>query len=153
MNLIKLSIERTVFAWVLMASLIIFGAISLNRLGISQMPDVDFPILDVSVTYEGAAPDVIESDLIDQIEQRLLSIEGLKEMRSTVRQGQGSVRLEFSINRNVDIALQEVQAALSQLRLPLDVQPPIVRKRNPEEEPIMFISLYADAPLRDVLLY
>lgn len=153
MNLIKLSIERTVFAWVLMASLIIFGAISLNRLGISQMPDVDFPILDVSVSYEGAAPEVIEADLIDQIEQRLLSIEALKEMRSTVRQGQGSVRLEFDINRDVDVALQEVQAALSQLRLPLDVQPPVVRKRNPEEEPIMFISLYADAPFKEVLQY
>ncbi len=153
MNLIKLSIERTVFAWVLMAGLIIFGAISLNRLGISQMPDVDFPILDVSVTYEGAAPEVIESDLIDQIEQRLLSLEGLKEMRSTVRQGQGSVRLEFDIDRDVDIALQEVQAALSQLRMPIDVQPPVVRKRNPEEEPIMFIGLYANVPLREVIQY
>ncbi len=153
MNLIKLSIERSVFAWILMFALIIFGAISLSRLGISQMPDVDFPILDISITYEGAAPEVIESELIDPIEQRLLSLEGLKEMRATVRQGQGSVRLDFDINRNVDIALQEVQAALSQLRLPADVQPPVIRKRNPEESPIMFISIYADKPLREVLLY
>lgn len=153
MNLIKLSIERTVFAWILMAALIIFGAISLNRLGISQMPDVDFPILDVSVTYEGAAPEVIESDLIDQMEQRLLSIEGLKEMKSTVRQGQGSIRLDFDINRDVDIALQEVQAALSQLRLPSEVDPPVIRKRNPEETPIMFVSVYADKPMRELLLF
>ncbi|MBP9854508.1 MAG: efflux RND transporter permease subunit [Candidatus Omnitrophica bacterium] len=153
MNLIKLSIERTVFAWILMSALIIFGAISLNRLGISQMPDVDFPVLNVSVSYEGAAPEVIESDIIDPMEQRLLSIEGLKEMRATVRQGQGSINLEFDINRDVDIALQEVQAALSQLRLPSEVDPPVIRKRNPEEAPIMFISVYADKPLREVLLF
>lgn len=136
-----------------MSALIIFGAISLNRLGISQMPDVDFPILDISVNYEGAAPEVIEADLIDQMEQRLLSVEGLEEMRSTVRQGQGSIRLTFNINRNVDVALQEVQAALSQLKLPNEVDPPVIRKRNPEESPIMFVSVYADKPLRDVLLY
>lgn len=136
-----------------MSALIIFGAISLNRLGISQMPDVDFPILNISVTYEGAAPEVIESDLIDQMEQRLLSIEGLTEMRSTVRQGQGSIRLDFDINRNVDVALQEVQAALSQLRLPPEVQPPVIRKTNPEESPIMFVSIYADKPVREVLLF
>lgn len=153
MNLIKLAIERTVFAWILMSAMIIFGAISLNRLGISQMPDVDFPVLDISVTYEGAAPEIIEADLIDQMEQRLLSIEGLKEMRSTVRQGEGSIRLEFNINRDVDIALQEAQAALSQLRLPDEVDPPVIRKRNPEESPIMFVTLYADRPVREVLLY
>lgn len=136
-----------------MSAMIIFGAVAFNRLGISQMPDVDFPVLDVSVTYEGAAPEVIEADLIDQMEQRLLSIEGMEEMRSTVQQGQGSIRLTFNINRNVDVALQEVQAALSQLRLPKDVQPPIIRKRNPEETPIMFVSVYADKPLREVLLF
>lgn len=153
MNLIKLSIERSVFAWILMAALIIFGAISLNRLGISQMPDVDFPVLNISVTYEGAAPEVIEADIIDQMEQRLLSLEGLTEMRSSVRQGEGSIRLDFDINRNIDVALQEVQAALSQLRLPSDVDPPIIRKRNPEESPIMFVSVYADKPVREVLLF
>lgn len=153
MNLIRLAIDRTVFAWILMSALIIFGAISLNRLGISQMPDVDFPILDISVSYEGAAPEVIESDIIDQMEQRLLSIEGLVEMRSTVRQGQGSIRLDFDINRDVDVALQEVQAALSQLRLPSEVDPPVIRKKNPEESPIMFVSLYADRPVREVILF
>lgn len=153
MDIIKLSIKRTVFAWILMSALIIFGAISLNRLGISQMPDVDFPILNISVTYEGAAPEVIESEIIDQMEQRLLSIEGLLEMRSNVRQGQGSIRLEFDINRDVDVALQEVQAALSQLRLPADVRSPVIRKQNPEESPIMFVSVYADRPFREVLLY
>ncbi|MEN0058590.1 MAG: efflux RND transporter permease subunit [Bdellovibrio sp.] len=151
MNLIDLSIRRPVFAWVLMFSLIVFGAISLNRMGISQLPDVDFPIVSVSVTYEGAAPEVVEAELIDPIEERLLAIEGIKEMRSSARQGSGSVTLEFDINRNVDVVLQEVQTALSQMRMPQGVDPAIVRKQNPEEDPIIIVSVYGEAPLRNML--
>jgi hydrophobe/amphiphile efflux-1 (HAE1) family protein len=150
-NLIDLSIRRPVFAWVLMFALIVFGAICLNRLGVSQMPDVDFPVLSVSVNYEGAAPEVVESELIDPIEERLLSIEGIKEMRSSARQGSGSVTLEFDINRNVDVALQEVQSALSQLRLPPGVDPAVIRKQNPEEDPIMIVSIFGEKPVREIL--
>lgn len=151
MNLIDLSIRRPVFAWVLMFALIVFGAICMNRMGISQLPDVDFPIVSVSVTYEGAAPEVVEAELIDPIEERLLAIEGIKEMRSSARQGSGSVTLEFDINRNVDVVLQEVQTALSQMRMPPGVDPAVVRKQNPEEDPIIIISIYGDAPLKEML--
>ena len=81
MDLIAISIRRPVFAWILMSALIVFGAILANRLGVSQLPDVDFPVLSVSVTYEGAAPEVVEAELIDPIEQQLLSIEGIKQMK------------------------------------------------------------------------
>lgn len=153
MNLIRISIQRPVFAWILMSALIIFGAISFNRLGVSQLPDVDFPVLSISVNYEGASPEVVEAELIDKIEQALLSIEGIEEMRSSVRQGSGSVTLNFDIDRNVDVALQEVQTALSQVRLPESVDPPVVRKRNPEESPIMFISVTTEKPLRETLIW
>lgn len=149
MNLIAISIKRPVFAWILMSALIIFGAISFNRLGVSQLPDIDFPVLSISVNYEGAAPEVVEAELIDPIEQSLLAIEGIEEMRSSVRQGSGSVTLTFDINRDVDLALQEVQAALSEIRYPNEVDPPVVRKRNPEESPIMFISITTERPLRE----
>ncbi|MEK7355740.1 MAG: efflux RND transporter permease subunit, partial [Bdellovibrionota bacterium] len=153
MNLIRISIQRPVFAWILMSALIIFGAISFSRLGVSQLPDVDFPVLSISVNYEGASPEVVEAELIDKIEQALLSIEGIEEMRSSVRQGSGSVTLNFDIDRNVDVALQEVQTALSQVRLPESVDPPVVRKRNPEESPIMFISVTTEKPLRETLVW
>lgn len=153
MDLIAISIRRPVFAWILMSAMIIFGAILANRLGVSQLPDVDFPILNVAVTYEGAAPEVVEAELIEPIEEALISIEGIKQMRSSVRQGGGSVALDFDINRNIDVALQEVQAALSSLRLPVGVDPPVIRKQNPEEQPIMFISLYAEKPLREVVSF
>ncbi len=153
MDLIAISIRRPVFAWILMSAMIIFGAILANRLGVSQLPDVDFPILTVSVTYEGAAPEVVEAELIEEIEEKLLSIEGIQQMRSSVRQGGGSVSLDFDINRDIDVALQEVSAALSSLRLPDGVDPPIIRKQNPEEQPIMFVSVYAKKPVREVVAF
>lgn len=151
MNLIAISIRRPVFAWILMSALIIFGAICFLRLGVSQMPDVDFPTISISVRYEGASPEVVESELIDPIEQSLLSIEGIQAMRSSAQQGSASITLDFDINRDVNVTLQEVQTALSGLRLPLNVDPPIVRKRNPEESPIMFLTVVTDRPVREAL--
>lgn len=153
MNLIAISIRRPVFAWILMSAFIIFGAIALTKLGVSQLPDVDFPVVSISVTYEGASPEVIESDLITEIEEELLNIEGITQMRSSARQGSGSVTLDFEIDRNVDVALQEVQSALSQLRLPEGVDFPRIRKTNPEEEPIMFIGLWGGKSTFDSLLF
>lgn len=134
-----------------MFGLIVFGAIGLNRMGISQMPDVNFPVLNVSITYEGAAPEVVEAEIVDPVEERLLAIEGIKEMRSTATQGSARVTLEFDINRNVDVALQEVQSALSQLRLPPGVDPPVIRKQNPEEDPILIVSVYSKDTLRNMI--
>jgi hydrophobe/amphiphile efflux-1 (HAE1) family protein len=154
MNLIEIALKRTVFAWILMAALIVFGGIALTRLGVSRLPDVDFPIVNVSVSYEGASPEIVEAELVDQIEENLLAVEGIKEMRSSVRQGSGSVTLEFDINRNVDVVLQEVQTALSEIRFPLGIDPPVVRKRNPEEDPIIYLGLTAKGvPMRDMIVY
>ena len=110
-------------------------------------------MVSISVTYEGASPEVIESDLITEIEEELLNIEGITQMRSSARQGSGSVTLDFEIDRNVDVALQEVQSALSQLRLPEGVDFPRIRKTNPEEEPIMFIGLWGGKSTFDSLLF
>ncbi len=103
-----------------MIALITFGFAALTRLGVSRLPDVDFPIVSVSVSFEGAAPEIVEAELVDQIEEALLNVEGIKQMRSNVRQGSGSVQLEFDIDRNVDVVLQEVQTALGQIRFPLE---------------------------------
>ncbi len=153
MNLIEISLRRPVFAWVLMGALIIFGAISLNKLGVSQMPDVNFPILNISMNYTGAAPEVVESDIIDITEQKLLAVEGIKEMRSSATQGKATITLEFNMDRNIDVALQEVQTALSQLRLPTGVDPAIVRKSNPEEDPILFLSLSGSRDVKEIIRF
>ncbi len=95
MTLSDLSIRNPVFAWMLMAALIIFGELGFMRLGVSQMPDVDFPVVNVSVTLEGAAPEVMESDVADVIEDAVATVEGIKEVSSSSRQGQTNVTIEF----------------------------------------------------------
>ena len=151
MNLIEISLKRPVFAWILMSALIIFGAVSLTRLGVSQMPDVNFPVLTVTINYPGAAPEVVESEIIDLVEKKLLSVEGIKEMRSSASQGYATTTLEFDMSRNIDVALQEVQSALSQVSLPTGVDPALIQKKNPEEDPILIISLSGKQSLDDMI--
>jgi hydrophobe/amphiphile efflux-1 (HAE1) family protein len=140
-TLADISIRRPVFAWMLMTAMIVFGAISLFRLGVSQMPDIDFPVLNVNINWDGAAPEVLEAELVDQVEQKVIAIEGIKEIRSSVRQGAANVEIEFNLSRNIDAALQEVQAAISQIRLPLGVNTPTIGKNSTEAEPIMWIGV------------
>ena len=83
MNLTRISIERPVFAWMLMTSLIVFGLVSFHFLGVSSLPDVDFPVVNVSVTYPGASPEVIESDVVDVLENSIMGVEGLKNISSS----------------------------------------------------------------------
>ena len=124
-----------------MAGLIVFGAISLGKLGISQMPDVDFPLLNINVVWDGAAPEVMEAELIDRIEEKVITVEGIKEIRSNIRQGAGTIEVEFNIHRDLDAALQEVQSAISQIHLPLNVDTPTINKNSTEAEPFMWLSV------------
>ncbi|MBU4200461.1 MAG: efflux RND transporter permease subunit [Verrucomicrobia bacterium] len=153
MTLSDLSIHRPVFAWMLMFGLIVFGAISLNRMGISQMPDVDFPVLGVRVSWEGAAPEIMESELVDKIEQLVIAVDGVKEIRSTIQQGQANVELEFELSRDIDAALQEVQGALAELRLPLNVNPPVIQKNTTEGEPVLRIGVSGAQSPRELVDY
>ena len=157
MTLSDLSIKRPVFAWMLMLGLIAFGFISLGRLGISRLPDVDFPVANISVTWEGAAPEVMESDVVDVIEEALTAVQGIRDMSSSVRQGQANITIELELERDIDVAVQEIQTKLAQAqrRLPDDIDPPIVSKSNPEDQPIMWITVLAkeDMPLRKIMDY
>jgi hydrophobe/amphiphile efflux-1 (HAE1) family protein len=152
-TLSDLSIRRPVFAWMLMFGLIIFGYISFRGLGISQMPDVDFPVLSVSTNWEGAAPDVIEAGIVDKLEDSLISIEGIREISSTIRQGQASISIEFQLARDIDAALQEVQSAVSRVRLPREVDPSIITKTNPDDQPIMFIGISGNRSLHEIIRF
>src|SRR5580700_9119829 len=108
MTLSEISIRRPVFAWMLMAALIVFGGISFNRMGISQMPDVNFPVVNISLRLDNAAPEVMEVNVVDIVEDAVMGIEGLKRVTSSVSQGIANVTCEFAMNHNVNVALQEV---------------------------------------------
>ena len=143
MRLSDVSIRNPVFAWMLMAALIVFGGISFLRLGVSQMPDVDYPVVTVSVTLEGAPPEVMETDVADVIEDAVMGIQGIREVSSSSRQGNTSVTVEFELSKDIDVAIQDVQGKLAQAQrnLPRDIDPPIVTKQNPEDNPIMWLAL------------
>lgn len=153
MTLSDLSIKNPVFAWMIMTGLIVFGWISFTRMGISQMPDVDFPVVNVRVTLEGAAPEVIETEVTDVIEDVLMGIEGVREVTSSSRQGIASLNIEFELSRDIDVAMQDVQTKISQAQrnLPDEIDPPVVTKTNPEDQPIMFVALTGTRPTKDLM--
>lgn len=143
MTLSDLSIKNPVFAWMIMAALIVFGLISYNRLGVGQLPDVDFPVVSISLSWEGAAPEVMETDVVDIVEDAIMSIQGVRDVSSSIRQGSAEVTIEFELNRNIDIAAQDVQTKIDQVqnRLPDDMDPPTVSKVNPEDHPIIMVTV------------
>src|SRR5262249_47740284 len=154
-TLADISIRNHVFAWMLMFGLIGFGLICftgagtvVKGLGVSQNPDVDFPIINVSVTYEGASPEIMETDVVDFIEDAVTSVEGVKTITSSSRQGAANITIEFELNRNIDLALQDVQTKVAQQarRLPRELDPPIITKTNPEDQPILWLSLSGTRP-------
>ncbi|HEU5248968.1 MAG TPA: efflux RND transporter permease subunit [Thermoanaerobaculia bacterium] len=150
MKLTDACIEKPVFAWMLMAATVVFGGVAASRIGISQFPDVDFPTISVGVTWEGAAPEIIENDVIEILEEALVQVEGVKSITSSSRQGSGSITVELDLSRDVDLALQDVQTKVSQSqqRLPRDIDPPVISKTNPEDQPIMWIGLSGPFPQR-----
>ncbi|MFN8790429.1 MAG: efflux RND transporter permease subunit [Bdellovibrionales bacterium] len=143
MILSDLSIRRPVFAWMLMFGLIVFGAISFSRMGVSELPDVEFPIIALTARYEGAAPEVIEADVVDPLEDALISIQGVKNVTSKSRVGIAEITVEFDLNRNIDAAFQEVQAKITQIQnlLPTEMEPISIMKIAIDEFPIMWISV------------
>src|SRR5687768_13432016 len=158
MKITEACIKNPVFAWMLMAATVVFGGVAATRIGISQFPDVDFPTISVSAAWEGAAPEVMEHDVVEPIEEALMQVEGVRNITSTSRQGGGNVTVELDLARNVDLALQDVQTRIAQVqrRLPLDTEPPVVSKPNPEDQSIMWIGLsgpYSPQMLADFARY
>ena len=158
MKITEICIKNPVFAWMIMAATVVFGGVAATRIGISQFPDVDFPTINVGVQWEGAAPEVIEHDVVEPIEEAVMQVQGVRTVTSNSRQGSGNVTVELDLSRNVDLALQDVQTRVSQVqrRLPRDIEPPVVSKTNPEDQPIMWVGLsgpYAPQILADVARY
>jgi hydrophobe/amphiphile efflux-1 (HAE1) family protein len=150
MNLTEACVRKPVLAWMLMAATIVFGVVAGSRIGISQFPDVDFPTINVSAGWEGAAPEVMENEVVEPLEESLIQIEGIRTITSSSRMGSANITVEIELSRDVDLALQDVQAKVSQAArmLPRDMDPPTVSKSNPEDQPIMMVRLGGPYPQR-----
>ncbi|AOP35516.1 multidrug transporter AcrB [Leptospira tipperaryensis] len=129
----------------MMAAIILFGSIGFSRMGLSQMPDVDFPVVNVSLTLVGANAPVMETDVVDPIEEALMSVEGVTEVRSISSDGSATITVELELTRDVDVAVQEIQTKLAQVsnKLPENLDPAVITKSNPDDTPIIWVSLTA----------
>ncbi|MBI3549470.1 MAG: efflux RND transporter permease subunit [Elusimicrobia bacterium] len=155
MTLSDTSIKNPVFAWMLMVGLIVFGAIGFSRMGISQLPDVDFPVLTVTVGWEGASPEVMESAVTDLIEDAVMSVEGISQVASKSQEGLATITVTFGLSVDINVALQQVQTRIAQAQknLPNNINPPIVTKSNPEDQPIVWTALAGTRGLREMVVF
>ncbi len=129
-----------------MFGLMVFGWISFQRMGMSQMPDVNFPVVNVALRLDNAAPEVMELSVVDLIEDAVMGIEGLSNVSSSVSQGTANITCNFELNKDINVALQDVQNRINQSanRLPTALYPPVITKTNPEDQPLMWVMLTVD---------
>lgn len=127
----------------IIAALVLFGIISREKLGVALYPDVDFPIVSITTTLSGASPEVIETELTDPIEESVSSVEGLKRITSSSSQGASRIIIEFELDRDINIAAQDVRdkIALANRDLPKDITPPTTGKVDISANPIIWIAV------------
>ncbi len=122
-----------------MAGTVLFGIVAATRIGISQFPDVDYPTINVSVSWPGAAPEDVETGIVNPLEEALAQVEGVQTITSSSSTGSARITATFDLSRNIDLALQDTQAKIAQTQrgLPQDSNAPVVSKSNPDDQPII----------------
>jgi HAE1 family hydrophobic/amphiphilic exporter-1 len=153
MSLSDLSIKNPVFAVMLSAAMIVFGYLGYRDMGVSQFPEIDFPVVSVAITLENAPPETIDADVTDKVEDAIAGVEGVDYIISQSLQGLSIVNVYFRLSRNIDVAMQEVQNAVSGARrkLPIEIDPPVISKINPNNLPVIWLTLSSDTQPINVL--
>ena len=154
MNPSRLFILRPVATALLMVAILLVGIVAYLQLPVSALPEVDYPTIQVMTFYPGADPDVMASSVTSPLERQFGQVPGLSQMTSTSSFGSSVITLQFDLDQNIDIAEQEVQAAINAATtyLPSDLpNPPIYSKVNPADTPILTLALTSDTlPLSKV---
>jgi HAE1 family hydrophobic/amphiphilic exporter-1 len=139
---------------VLTVSAILFGSLSYFRLPVNDLPAVDYPVIQVQASYPGASPDTMANNIATPLERQFMQINGLELITSKSTQGNTSLTLQFSLDKDIDAAATDVQTAISRATgaLPVDLpSPPTFSKTNPSDQPIMYIALTSDSMTRGQL--
>jgi len=146
MILSDISVKRPVFASVISLLLIAFGWVSYERLSLREYPDIDSPVVTVDVTYPGAPSNIVETRITEIIEERIAGIEGIEFIESSSRDGRSSVTIEFSINRDIDAAANDVRDRVAGITddLPEEADPPEVQKIDSNDDVIIWQNLVSD---------
>jgi hydrophobic/amphiphilic exporter-1 (mainly G- bacteria), HAE1 family len=155
MTLPELSVKRHVLAFMLSCVIVLFGLIAYKRIGVDRIPSVDFPVIMVTTTLRGANPDVIDTSVTSVIESAVNTTPGIDHIQSSSSPGVSNVSITFSLDKNIDVAYNEVQSKISQVlkNLPTDTDPPTIQKVDADARPIIWLALTGDRTIQQLNLY
>src|SRR3989304_4064394 len=143
MKLSDISIHRPVFATVMSLTILLFGIISFTQLPVREPPDIDPPIISVVPLYRGASSNVVETEISDVLEEQFATLEGVKTITSSSREGGSVITIEFELNQNVNEAANDVRDRVSRVRgtLPQEIEDPIISKVDANAQAIVWLAL------------
>jgi HAE1 family hydrophobic/amphiphilic exporter-1 len=139
-------IRRPVATTLIMSGIFLFGVLGFRQLPVSDLPNVDYPVINVRASLAGGSPETMASAVATPLEKQFTTIAGLDQMSSTSTLGSTNITLQFALDRNIDNAAQDVQAAIAQTlrQLPQGMLPPSYSKSNPADSPILLLALSSD---------
>src|SRR5947207_360184 len=151
-KLAEICVRRPVFATMLILTLVVLGVFSYNRLVVERFPRVEFPTITITTRLPGAAPQEVETEITDKIEEAVNTISGIDELRSTSAEGVSLVFVAFDLERNLDEAAQDVRDKINRVlpNLPRTVEQPTIEKLDPDASPIMTISVASNRNIREM---
>lgn len=155
MNLPRLSIRQHVFTWMQSLVLVLFGLISYGRIGLDRMPQIDFPMLSVATVLQGADPEIVDASVTNIIESAVNSVAGIESIQSNSLAGISLVMIQFDLEKNINVAFNEVQAKINESlpKLPKDAETPVLRKVEAGAQPIFWLALQGNNTLQQLNLY
>jgi len=151
-QLAELCIRRPVFATVLILSLVVVGLFAYVKLGVDRFPKVDLPTITITTRLVGASPEEMETEVTDKIEEAVNTISGMDQLISTSSEGTSVVVASFELEKDGDVASQEVRDRVNSVlaQLPKEADPPIIEKIDPDAQPVLLIALSGPAPIREI---
>lgn len=149
------SIKRPVLATMFILALVVLGLVSYPEIGVDLFPKVEFPLVNVTTGLAGASPEVVDVDVTDKIEEAISTINGVRTIHSLSIDGMSSVIVEFELERDIDLAIQDVREQISAVRsqLPEDIIEPVIQKVNIDATPVMWLALTGDRSQRELSTY
>ena len=155
MTLPEISIRRHVLAWMISAIFVLLGIISFQKIGIDKFPTIEFPILSVTTTLEGANPEIVDSSITNIIEEAVNTTPGIESIKSESSPGVSVVSITFNLDKDIEVAFNEVQSKVGRItrRLPDDIVPPVVRKVETNASAIMWLGLSGNRTVQQLNLY
>jgi HAE1 family hydrophobic/amphiphilic exporter-1 len=150
--LAAISVRRPVFASVIILVFVVVGVLGYTKLPVDRFPKIDFPTVSIVTRQDGATPKEIETEITDKIEEAVNTVAGIDELRSISSEGISQVLVTFVLEKNIDVASQEVRDRIARIipDLPEEVDAPIIEKLDPDAAPILNIALVADKPVREI---